>query len=109
MNENELLKQFSVAIEKAMEDNDSKLDIDTLLNTRQMKIFTLYEEIVGKLFSGKSLQEGLIKVIDGRSLTQTEQVTVLMFLKLFESFTSSFGQLQDIMPNIPRMDGGMYA
>ena len=109
MNENELLKQFSNAIEKAMEDKDSKLDIETLLNTRQMKIFTIYEEIVGQLFSGKSLQEGLVKVIDGRSLTQTEQVTVLMFLKLFESFTSSFGKLQDIMPNIPRMDGGMYA
>ena len=46
MNENELLKKFSVAIEKAMSDNDSKLDIETLLNTRQMKIFTIYEEIV---------------------------------------------------------------
>lgn len=108
MNENELLKQFSNAIEKAMEDKDSKLDIEKLLNTRQMKIFTLYEEIVGQLFSGKNLQDGLVKVIDGRGLTQTEQVTVLMFLKLFESFTSSFGQLQE-MPNIPRMDGGMYA
>ena len=53
MNENELLKKFSVAIEKAMSDNDSKLDIETLLNTRQMKIFTIYEEIVGQLFSGK--------------------------------------------------------
>jgi len=109
MKENELLRKFSNAIEKAMTDNDSKLDIETLLNTRQMKIFTLYEEIVGQLFSGKSLQDGLVKVIDGRALTQTEQVTVLMFLKLFESFTSSFGQLKDIMPNIPSMDGGMYA
>ena len=109
MKENELLRKFSNAIEKAMTDNDSKLDIETLLNTRQMKIFTLYEEIVGQLFSGKSLQDVLVKVIDGRALTQTEQVTVLMFLKLFERFTSSFGQLKDRMPNIPSMDGGMYA
>ena len=106
MSTNNILRKFYEAVENAKADDEEKLDIEQLLTTRQLKIFTLHEEIVGNLFSGNSLQEGLTKVIDGRALTQTEQVTVLMFLKLFESFTN-IGQLQ--IPNIPKMDGGMYA
>ena len=105
MSTNNLLRKFYEAIENAKADNDERLDIEELLTSRQMKIFKLHEELVAQLFSGKSLQEGLTEVIDGRSLTQTEQITVLMFLKLFESFTN----ISQLMPNIPKMDGNMYA
>lgn len=100
---NDILRKFYEAVENAQADNEEKLDIEELLTTRQMKIFTLYEQIVANLFSGNNLQEGLTKVIDGNALTQPEQISVLMFLKLFESFT------QSQMPHIPKMDGGMYA
>ena len=84
MSTNNILRKFYEAVENAKADDEEKLDIEQLLTTRQLKIFTLHEEIVGNLFSGNSLQEGLTKVIDGRALTQTEQVTVLMFLKLLK-------------------------
>ena len=46
MSTNNILRKFYEAVENAKADDEEKLDIEQLLTTRQLKIFTLHEEIV---------------------------------------------------------------
>ena len=107
------------AIENAHSEDEDTLDIRTLLSKKEYARFHLYEEIVASLFASKTLHEGLTQLIDGHELTTDEQITVLMFLKLFESFSSTmkgFESLDALAHTLggagtepEEQDGGMYA
>jgi len=99
---NNILKQF-VDIIKERGRTDELFDITTILSNKQEKKFERMQEMMGKLFSAGNLAEGLEKVADDK-LTEDEQISILMIMKLMETMMS---EVENTVSDIPT-SYGMY-
>jgi len=99
---NNILKQF-VDIIKERGRTDELFDITTILSNKQEKKFERMQEMMGKLFSAGNLAEGLEKVADDK-LTEDEQISILMIMKLMETMMS---EVENTVSDIPA-SYGMY-
>ena len=46
------------------------------------------EQVINDMFTSNNLHDGIRKTIDGAKLTNTQQINVLIMLKIFETFIS---------------------
>ena len=99
---NNILKEF-VDIINERGRTDELFDITTILSDKQEKKFERMQEMMGKLFSAGNLAEGLEKVADDK-LTEDEQISILMIMKLMETMMS---EVENTVSDIPA-SYGMY-
>ena len=114
MDKNELLKRFLKEVENAEED---MFDIKHLMTGVQRSNFDKLENVVATLFSADNLYAGLETTIEEEELSNNQQVSVLVFLKIFETFLRTVSTLGGNTPtpdeiygsSIKEPDGGMYS
>ena len=114
-NKNKLLTNFLSAVKKADAGNEQTFDIKHLMTSAQRTQFDKLEGVVAELFSAENLYTGIEKTIKDTELTNTQQVSVLVFLKIFETFIQTVSELGVNMPtpeayssSIDEPRGGMY-
>ena len=64
----------------------SNIDIKKILTPTQFRQFNTMEEVINNMFMSDNLHEGIRKTIDGAKLNNTQQINVLIMLKVFETF-----------------------
>jgi len=93
MNDNILTKFVDVIRERGK--TDELFDITTILSDTQEEKFQRMQELMSKLFSATNLADGLEKVADD-NLTEDEQISILMVMKLVENMMSEVDAVSDI-------------
>ena len=86
MKQNKILTEFLDMIDEAHKIEASNIDIKKILSPAQFRQFTEMEEVINNMFSANNLHEGIRKTIDGAKLNNTQQINVLIMLKIFETF-----------------------
>ena len=92
---NKLLKAFLETIKTQAETGETVLDIREIMNTRQFNKFKQLEKVINTLFKSDKLFDGLEKTVNGKSLTEAQQVSVLAIMKIFEAFVTGVSKAQD--------------
>lgn len=116
---NKLLTKFLTEVEKADKEDEQMFDIKHLMTNAQRMQFDKLEGVVADLFGAENLYAGIKKTVKDTELTNAQQVSVLVFLKIFETFIQSVSKLGENMPtpddlyassliNEPDVNGGMY-
>lgn len=88
MKHNKILNEFLDMIDDAHKIEASNIDVKKILSPIQFRQFTKMEQVITNMFSSNNLHEGIRKTIDGAELTNTQQIHVLIMLKIFETFIS---------------------
>ena len=83
---NNLLVQFVNELNEANRNNKQTLDIRHIMTNAEKYRFDLLEGVITELFSAENLMAGIEKVINNKPLSSPDQVSVLLFLKMFETF-----------------------
>jgi len=83
---NKLLIQFVNELNEANRNNKQRFDIRHIMTNMERHRFDLLEGVITELFSAENLMAGIEKVINNKSLSSSDQVSVLLFLKMFETF-----------------------
>ena len=86
MKQNKILTEFLDMIDDAHKIEASNIDVKKILTPTQFRQFTKMEEVITNMFTSNNLHEGIRKTIDGAKLTNTQQINVLIMLKIFETF-----------------------
>ena len=86
MKQNKILTEFLDMIDEAHKIEASNIDVKKILTPTQFRQFTKMEEVINNMFSANNLHEGIRKTIDGAKLNNTQQINVLIMLKIFETF-----------------------
>ena len=86
MKQNKILIEFLDMIDEAHKVEASNIDIKKILTPIQYRHFTKMEQVINDMFTSNNLHEGIRKTIDGAKLTDTQQINVLIMLKIFETF-----------------------
>ena len=86
MKQNKILIEFLDMIDEAHKVEASNIDIKKILTPIQYRHFTKMEQVINDMFTSNNLHEGIRKTIDGAKLTNTQQINVLIMLKIFETF-----------------------
>jgi len=111
--QNKLLKDFLETIKESADTNETVLDIREIMNTRQFNKFTQLEKIINTLFTSDTLFDGLEKTVNGKRLTEAQQVSVLAIMKIFEAFVTGMSQAKDLVKNnkdnVVSSGDGMYS
>ena len=98
---NKLLTEFLRAVKNADEGNENTFDIKHLMTSSQRIQFDKLESVVADLFGAENLYAGIEKTVKDTELTNTQQVSVLVFLKIFETFIQTVSELGENMPTTP--------
>ena len=86
MKHNKILNEFLRMIDDAHKVEASNIDIKKILTPTQFRQFNTMEEVINNMFMSDNLHEGIRKTIDGAKLNNTQQINVLIMLKVFETF-----------------------
>ena len=86
MKQNKILTEFLDMIDEAHKIEASNIDVKKILSPTQYRQFTKMEDVIRNMFTSDNLHEGIRKTIDGAKLTNTQQINVLIMLKIFETF-----------------------
>ena len=86
MKQNKILTEFLDMIDEAHKIEASNIDVKKILTPTQFRQFTQMEQVINDMFTSNNLHEGIRKTIDGAKLTNTQQINVLIMLKIFETF-----------------------
>jgi len=92
----------------------SNIDIKKILTPIQFRQFNTMEQVINDMFTSENLHEGIRKTIDGAKLNNTQQINVLIMLKIFETFIGTMKEA-GIQPdgnskyNLPTDFGSLYA
>ena len=86
MKQNKILIEFLDMIDEAHKVEASNIDIKKILTPIQYRHFTKMEQVINDMFTSNNLHEGIRKTIDGAKLNNTQQINVLIMLKIFETF-----------------------
>ena len=86
MKQNKILIEFLDMIDEAHKIEASNIDVKKILTPTQFRQFTQMETVITNMFTSNNLHEGIRKTIDGAKLTNTQQINVLIMLKIFETF-----------------------
>ena len=108
---NEILNGFLETIKEAQSNgDDTLLDIREIMNKEQFKQFRDLEKVVHTLFSAENLFEGVKETVDGKQLSDEQQICVLAIVKLFETFVAGMSKAQDKLDSSDVNGGsdGMY-
>ena len=81
----------------------SNIDVKKILTPTQFRQFNTMEQVINDMFTSNNLHEGIRKTIDGAKLTNTQQINVLIMLKIFETFIGAMKEA-GIQPDT----GGSY-
>lgn len=101
MNDNILKKFVDIINERGR--TDELFDITSILSNKQEKKFERMQGMMSKLFSANNLAEGLEQVANDK-LTEDEQISILMIMKLVENMMS---EVESSVSDIPS-SYGMY-
>jgi len=88
MKQNKILSEFISLIDTAHSKDASNIDVKKILTASQFRQFNKMEQVINDMFTSNNLHEGIRKTIDGAKLTNTQQINVLIMLKIFETFIS---------------------
>ena len=114
MKQNKILTEFLDMIDEAHKVEASNIDIKKILTPTQFRQFTTMETVINNMFMSNNLHEGIRKTIDGAGLTKTQQINVLIMLKIFETFIGAMKEA-GIQPDtgsdytLPSDFGDLYA
>ena len=86
MKHNKILNEFLDMIDEAHKIEASNIDVKKILTPTQFRQFNTMEQVINDMFTSNNLHEGIRKTIDGAKLTNTQQINVLIMLKIFETF-----------------------
>ena len=86
MKHNKILNEFLRMIDDAHKVEASNIYIKKILTPTQFRQFNTMEEVINNMFMSDNLHEGIRKTIDGAKLNNTQQINVLIMLKVFETF-----------------------
>ena len=86
MKQNKILNEFLDMIDQAHKIEASNIDVKKILTPTQFRQFNTMEEVINNMFMSDNLHEGIRKTIDGAKLNNTQQINVLIMLKVFETF-----------------------
>ena len=86
MKQNKILTEFLDMIDEAHKIEASNIDVKKILTPTQFRQFTQMETVITNMFMSNNLHEGIRKTIDGAKLNNTQQINVLIMLKIFETF-----------------------
>ena len=86
MKQNKILTEFLDMIDEAHKIEASNIDVKKILTPTQFRQFNTMEQVINDMFTSNNLHEGIRKTIDGAKLTNTQQINVLIMLKIFETF-----------------------
>jgi hypothetical protein len=102
-------------IDEAHKVEASNIDVKKILTPTQFRQFTQMEKVITNMFSSNNLHEGIRKTIDGAKLSNTQQINVLIMLKIFETFIGAMKEA-GIQPDtnssnyeLPTDFGDLYA
>ena len=104
MKQNKILTEFLDMIDNAHKIEASNIDVKKILTPTQFRQFTKMEEVITYMFTSNNLHEGIRKTIDGAKLNNTQQINVLIMLKIFETFIGAMKEAGIQHDN----DGGNY-
>ena len=108
---NKILNGFLETIKEAQENgDDTLLDIREIMNKEQFKHFRELEKVVHTLFNAENLFEGVRETVDGKQLSDEQQICVLAIVKLFETFVAGMSKAQENsgLPDVKGGSDGMY-
>ena len=114
MKQNKILTEFLDMIDEAHKIEASNIDVKKILSPTQYRQFTKMEDVIRNMFTSDNLHEGIRKTIDGAKLTNTQQINVLIMLKIFETFIGAMKEA-GIQPDtggdytLPSDFGDLYA
>ena len=114
MKQNKILTEFLDMIDEAHKVEASNIAIKKILTPTQFRQFTTMETVINNMFMSNNLHEGIRKTIDGAVLTNTQQINVLIMLKIFETFIGAMKEA-GIQPDtggdytLPSDFGDLYA
>ena len=86
MKQNKILTEFLDMIDEAHKIEASNIDVKKILTPTQFRQFNTMEQVINDMFTSNNLHEGIRKTIDGAKLNNTQQINVLIMLKIFETF-----------------------
>ena len=98
-----ILKKFVTEINERKDSNEM-FDITTILTDKQSIKFQKLQVVMAKLFSAGNIAEGLEKVANENELSEDEQMSILLIMKLVETMMSEMEGMD--VGNVP--DVGMY-
>ena len=104
MKQNKILTEFLDMIDEAHKIEASNIDVKKILSPTQYRQFTKMEDVIRNMFTSDNLHDGIRKTIDGAKLTNTQQINVLIMLKIFETF---IGVMKEAGIQ-PESNGGNY-
>ena len=100
MKQNKILDKFLTMIDDASNNQASTIDVKKILTPTQFRQFNKMEKVITTMFTSNNLHEGIRKTINDAELTSTQQINVLIMLKIFETF---IGVMKEAgIDNIPR-------
>ena len=103
MKQNKILDKFLTMIDDASNNQASTIDVKKILTPTQFRQCNKMEKVITTMFTSNNLHEGIRKTINDAELTSTQQINVLIMLKIFETF---IGVMKEAgIDNIPRQDG----
>jgi len=111
MNKNNILGNFMDMIDEATESNKTEMvDVKKILTESQYRQFRKMETVITNLFTSGDLHTGIRKTLSGPELTNTQQINVLIMLKIFETFINMMNEAGADAPknSTPRDVWGLY-
>ena len=114
MKQNKILDKFLTMIDSASVSETSTVDVKKILTPTQFRQFNKMEKVITNMFTSSNLHEGIRKTINDAELTSTQQINVLIMLKIFETFIGAMKEA-GIQPddsskyNLPTDFSSLYA
>jgi len=106
MSKTKILERFLTEINER-KDSEQMFDITTILTTKQKSKFERLNTVMRTLLSGDNLAEGLDKVVGAYELSENEEMTFLMIMKMMEAIIDE--DLNELTENFSASpDVGMY-
>jgi len=96
-----ILRRFIDAINS---EENKMFDVTTILTKKQREKFSKMQQAMALLFKGGNLADGLEKVVGEYDLSEDEEMTFLLIMKLLETM---IGSMPDDLPSLGN-DTGMY-
>ena len=103
-----ILERFLSEVTEKMNTNktDQMFDITTILTKNQNEKFERLNTVMRTLLSGDNLAEGLERVVGAYDLSENEQMTFLMIMKMMEAIIDD--DLSELTNSFASPDAGMY-
>ena len=103
-----ILERFLSEVTERMDTNktDQMFDITTIITKNQNEKFERLNTVMRTLLSGDNLAEGLERVVGAYDLSENEQMTFLMIMKMMEAIIDD--DLSELTNSFASPDAGMY-